>query len=54
MTIIAVKAVGIKYSERVSLALVIRNTMRMRHTMLPSVAYMVVPHFSTYLINGTL
>jgi hypothetical protein len=37
----------ITYSERVSAALVIRHAKRMRHIILPSVACLALPYFST-------
>jgi hypothetical protein len=36
-----------KYSECVSVALATQNAMRMRHIILPSVACLAVPYFST-------
>jgi hypothetical protein len=41
------KAVSITYCECVSLALVIRHAKRMRRIILPSVACLAVPYFST-------
>jgi hypothetical protein len=41
------KAISITYSECVSAALVIRHAKRMRRIILPSVACLAVPYFST-------
>jgi hypothetical protein len=47
LTIVAVKAIKITYSECVSVALVVRDSRRMRLIILLSVACLVVPYFST-------
>jgi hypothetical protein len=41
------KAISITHSECVSVALVIRHAKRMRRIILPSVACLAVPYFST-------
>jgi hypothetical protein len=41
------KALSIKYYECVSVALVIQDAMRMRRIILPSVACLALPYFST-------
>jgi hypothetical protein len=41
------KAISITYSECVSVTLVIQHAKRMRRIILSSVAYLVLPHFST-------
>jgi hypothetical protein len=42
------KAISIKYSERLSLGLVIQYAVRTRRIMLPSVACPAVPYLSTF------
>jgi len=46
-----VKAISIIYSKCTSVALINQHEMRMRHTILSSVACLAVPYFSHYLIN---
>jgi hypothetical protein len=46
------KAISVTYSERVPLALVIRQAKRMRRIILSSLVSPAVPYFSTYLIKG--
>ena len=48
------KAISITYSERVFVALVIQNAMRMRRVTLSSVASPPLQHFPHYLIKGTV
>jgi hypothetical protein len=48
------KAINITYSECMSGALIIQHVINMRPVILFSVAYLTVPYFSTYLINGTI
>jgi hypothetical protein len=48
------KAVNIKYSECVSVALVIQYAKRVRRILLSPVACPAVLYFATYLINGTI
>jgi hypothetical protein len=43
-----------KYSECVSVALVIQHIKRMRRTVLSSAVCLALPYFLYYLINGTI
>jgi len=42
------KVISITYAEGVHVALVIQHIMRMRHIILPSVACLAPPYFSTF------
>jgi hypothetical protein len=46
------KAISIMYSERVSVALVMQHSKRMRRVILLSVVCLPVPHFSTLSHEG--
>ena len=48
------KTIRISYSECLSVALIFQHANRMRHTVLPSVACLALPHFPQYLINSTI
>jgi hypothetical protein len=50
----SIKAVSIRYSECVSVALVIQHAKRMRRVIFSSVACLFLPYISTYFINGTI
>jgi hypothetical protein len=49
-----IKAVSIRYSECVSVALVIQHAKSMRRVVFSSVAYTALPYISTYFIKGTI
>ena len=53
-TVAVEKAISVTHSECVFVALVIRHVMRMRLITLSSVTCLVLPYFSTYLINGRI
>jgi len=46
------KGLCIKYSECMSVAVIIQHEKRMRRVILSSVSYLAVPHFSTHDFSG--